>query len=165
MRKKLTLGLALLAAATVTLSVPAASAGGSTPGVTKDEIKVGITNIDFSSIRNIVDIDHGDYEAAYRAVIKDVNKHGGINGRTVAPVFAAVSPVGTVAQQEACVKLTEDEKVFAAIGFFNTDAPLCYVEQHDTPVVGGNITQEYLARAKAPWFSLENGDANGVAEV
>ena len=120
MRRAFTLGISLLTVATVGLGVPAASAGGSTPGVTKDEIKVGITYIDFSSIRNIVDIDHGDYEAAYNAVIKDVNKRGGVNGRKIVPVFAAVSPVGTVSQQEACVKLTEDEKVFAAVGFFNT---------------------------------------------
>ncbi len=130
----------------------------STPGVTKDDIKVGVTYIDFSEIRDIVDIDHGDYEAAYNAVIADLNKNGGINGRKVVPVFAPVSPVGTVPSQEACVKLTEDEKVFAAIGFFNQDAPLCYLEQHDTPIVGGNMTQEYLARAKAPWFSAESGD-------
>ena len=116
MHRKLILGLAVLASMTVALGVPAASAGGSTPGVTKDEIKVGVTYIDFSSIRDIVDIDHGDYEAAYRAVIEDVNTSGGIDGRKIAPVFAAVSPVGTVAEQEACVKLTEDEKVFAAIG-------------------------------------------------
>src|SRR5438128_1869825 len=38
------------------------------------------------------------------------------------------------------------------------DAPLCYVERHATPVVNGTITEEGLARAKAPWFSLEPGD-------
>lgn len=139
-------------------SASSRAGGGTTNGVTKDDIKVGVTYIDFSELRDIVDIDHGDYEAAYNAVIDDLNKKGGINGRDVVPVFAPVNPVGTVPSQEACVKLTEDEKVFAAVGFFNQDAPLCYLEQHDTPVVGGNMTQEYLARAKAPWFSAENGD-------
>lgn len=151
----------LVAASVLSTSVGVAGAslrGGSTPGVTKDEIKIGVTYIDFSSIRDIVDIDHGDYEAAYNAVIDDLNKKGGINGRKIVPVFAPVSPVGTVPAQEACVKLTEDEKVFAVVGFFNQDAPLCYLEQRRTPIIGGNITREYLARAKAPWFSAETGD-------
>jgi ABC-type branched-subunit amino acid transport system substrate-binding protein len=150
-----------IALAMLVASVGVASAStraGSTPGVTKDEVKIGVTYIDFSELRDIVDIDHGDYEAAYNAVIDDLNKKGGINGRKVVPVFAPVNPVGTVPSQEACIKLTEDEQVFAAVGFFNQDAPLCYLEQHDTPVVGGNMTEEYLARAKAPWFSAESGD-------
>ena len=73
------------------------------------------------------------------------------------PVFAPINPLGTAPAQEACVKLTEDEKVFAAIGFFHGDAPLCYVEQHDTPVLGGTRRPTYLKRAKAPWFTLEPG--------
>ena len=47
--------------------------------------------------------------------------------------------------------------MFAAVGFFNADAPLCYAEKHDTPVLGGQITEAYLARAKAPWFTLDPG--------
>jgi ABC-type branched-subunit amino acid transport system substrate-binding protein len=92
------------------------------------------------------------------AVINALNAKGGINGRKIVPVFAPVNPIGTDPAQAACVKLTEDEKVFAAVGFFLNDGPLCYLEQHDTPVVGGTITSEYLARAKAPWYTLEAGD-------
>ncbi len=150
-----------LAMLTASVGVAGASmrSGGSAPGVTDDELKIGISYIDFSELRDIVDIDHGDYEAAYNAVIDDINKKGGINGRKIVPVFAPVNPVGTVPSQEACVKLTEDEQVFAAVGFFNNDAPLCYLEGRDTPVVGGNMTSEYLARAEAPWFTAENGEA------
>src|SRR5262249_5372058 len=91
--------------------------------------------------------------------INDLNSKGGINGRKIVPVYAPVNPIGTDPAQAACVKLTEDEKVFAVVGFFLNDAPLCYLEQHDTPVVGGTITSEYLARAKAPWSTLEAGDS------
>ena len=81
-----------------------------------------------------------------------------MNGRKIDAVYEAVDPIGTDPAQEACVKLTEDEKVFAVIGQFQGDAPLCYVEQHKTPVVGGTITTENLKRAKAPWYTLEPSD-------
>jgi hypothetical protein len=55
------------------------------------------------------------------------------------------------------LKLTEDEKVFAAVGFFILDAPNCYVAQHDTPVLGGTMNPTYLKQAKAPWMTLDSG--------
>ncbi len=127
--------------------------------VTKDQIKVGNTYVDTASLKSRgINIDHGDYETSYKAVIDDINSKGGINGRKIVPVFAPINPIGTDPAQAACVKLTEDEKVFAVVGFFLNDGPLCYLEQHTTPVVGGTITSEYLARAKAPWYTLEAGD-------
>ena len=48
--------------------------------------------------------------------------------------------------------LTEDLQVFVVVGFVLDDTPLCYVDLHDTPVIGGVITQERLDRASAPWF-------------
>src|SRR3954463_6172180 len=95
-----------------------------TPGVSKDEIKLGVTYVDFEPIKNIVDISHGDYEKTFSAVINDLNKKGGVDGRKVVPVYEKVNPLGTAPAQEVCVKLTEDEKVFAAVGFFLMDAPL-----------------------------------------
>jgi Periplasmic binding protein len=134
--------------------------------VTKDQIKVGITYVDLAAIKaRGINIDHGDYEKAYTAVINDLNAKGGIDGRKLVPVFAPVNPTGTDPAQAACVKLTEDEKVFAVIGFFLNDGPLCYLEQHSTPVIGGNMTSEYLARAKAPWYTIEAGDSASAQVV
>jgi len=125
------------------------------PGVTADTIKVGVSYVDLKAIRNLTTIDHGDYEAAYRAMFDDINAHGGINGRKIVPVFAPVNPVGTQPAEAACVKLTQDQQVFAVMGFFQSDAPLCYVETHDTAVIGGAMTPDRLKRAKAPWFAFD----------
>src|SRR5207342_2016686 len=81
------------------------------PGVSKDEIKIGVTYPDLDAIRDVTDISHGDYKTTYNAVIDDLNKKGGVNGRKVVPVFAPINPIGTAPAQEACLKLTEDEKV------------------------------------------------------
>jgi branched-chain amino acid transport system substrate-binding protein len=128
-----------------------------TPGVSKDEIKLGVTYVDFEPIKDLVDISHGDYEKTYNAVIDDLNKKGGVDGRKIVPVFGKVNPLGTAPAQEVCLKLTEDQKVFAAVGFFILDAQNCYVAQHDTPVLGGTMNPTYLQQAKAPWMTLDSG--------
>ena len=66
-----------------------ASTRAAADGVTKDEIKIGITYPDLEAIRSVTNTNHGDYEKAYRAVIDDLNKQGGVNGRKLVPVFAA----------------------------------------------------------------------------
>ncbi|MBV9950924.1 MAG: ABC transporter substrate-binding protein [Acidimicrobiia bacterium] len=125
------------------------------PGVTANEIKLGITYVDLKAIASVTSISHGDYEASYRAVIDDLNKRGGINGRKIVPVFAPVNPIGTQPAEEACLKLTADDHVFADVGFFLGDAVLCPLENHSTAALGGDMNPERLARAKAPWFTLE----------
>jgi ABC-type branched-subunit amino acid transport system substrate-binding protein len=138
-------------------AVGVAGAAGSAPGVSKDDIKLGVTYVDLEAIRDVTDISHGDYEGSYHAVIDQLNKNGGVNGRKIVPVFAKVNPIGTTPAQEACLKLAEDEKVFAAIGFFYFDTPACYVTQHETPILGGTMSPELLKKAKAPWMTLESG--------
>jgi len=134
-------------------------------GVTDDTIRLGVTYVDLESLGDVVNIDHGDYEAAYRAVVDGINEQGGINGRQLELVFAPILPVGTAPADEACVQLTEDEEVFAVVGFLLDDAPLCYVELHDTPAVGGVITQQRLDRATAPWFSPVAGSESVTSRL
>ena len=137
---------------------------GPSPGVTDDAIKVGITYVDLEAIADIVDIDHGDYEKSFQVLIDDINANGGINGRTIEPVFAPINPAETASAEEACTKLTQDEQVFLAMGFFLDDAVLCPLELHQTAVIGGVMTPERLERAEAPWYTAESG-ADLQAEI
>ena len=100
-------------------------------------------------------ISHGDYEGAFNVLVDDLNERGGINDRKVQAVFAPINPIGTQPADEACLKLTEDDQVFAITGFFLGDAVLCPLENHDTAVIGGEMNPERLERATAPWFTLE----------
>jgi hypothetical protein len=54
------------------------------------------------------------------------------------------------------VELTEDHDVFLVTGFFIEDTMLCELQQHETAVVGGQMTPERLSRAAAPWFTWES---------
>jgi hypothetical protein len=128
--------------------------------VTESSLKVGVFLIDAEAVRKVSpDTDYGDWKGAYKAVIDDINARGGIHGRKIDPTYVVVNPVLPASMEAACLKVTEDEQVFVATGTYFGDA-LCLVEAHETAFVGGEagITEPALARAKAPWFSLESDD-------
>ncbi len=156
-------GLALTACTAEKKDADTASPGGPAsvarvaPGVTDDSIKVGIVFPDLTAAKQFIKTDHGDYEATYNALIARINDAGGINGRKIVPVFGKINLISPAAAQETCVKLTQDEKVFAVIGAFNANEPLCYVQTNKTAVVGGPLTMKNYAQAQAPWFSDQRG--------
>jgi ABC-type branched-subunit amino acid transport system substrate-binding protein len=150
------------------------------PGVTDDTIKIGITYPDFAALGDAVSINHGDYEAAYNAVIDDLNEQGGVNGRKLKAVFAPVDPSDATSTDQTCTTLTQDEQVFVALGLFFGEAVLCYVNVNETAVIGGEMTDDRLSQAKAPWFAydlssdaqsdgvqtlIDNGDLEGEIAV
>jgi hypothetical protein len=61
-----------------------------------------------------------DYRAASRAVLADINKHGGLFGRTVEPVFANFPPLPNQTGQAQCATWTQDHQVFAVVDTFYT---------------------------------------------
>ncbi len=125
------------------------------PGVTDTEVKVGVTYPDFEALGDAVNINHGDYEAVYTAVIDDLNAGGGINGRKVVPVFGAVDPSKSTSTDQVCTALTQDDPVFVALGLFFGESVMCFVNVNETAVIGGDMTEERLAQARAPWFAFD----------
>jgi ABC-type branched-subunit amino acid transport system substrate-binding protein len=133
----------------------APSATGPAPGVTADSVKIGVTYVDTESLKKVgLNYDLGDWAGAYKALIAEINKAGGINGRTISPIYVPIDPTGPSSAQAACVKLTEDDDVFLVSGFFVADGVNCFVTApHATAVVGGDQTSARLKNAKAPWVS------------
>ena len=108
-------------------------------GVTEDAIRVGVLLIDKDLLFEVAGVllNWGDNVAQYQEAIDAVNEAGGVNGRLIEPVYELVNPLSQTAYDESCVKLTQDEQVFAAVGFVRpSDAALCYAEVNDTPFVG-----------------------------
>jgi ABC-type branched-subunit amino acid transport system substrate-binding protein len=136
------------------------------PGVTNDAIKIGVTYVDTKALQaSGLNLNLGDYQGSYKAVIDQINNAGGINGRKIQAVYVPINPIGTAPAQAACAKLTQDEKVFAAVGFFLNDAVLCPVQTQNTAVIGGTQTPQWLAEAKAPWFTTTPGTETAVNAV
>ena len=94
------------------------------PGVTDTEIYVGlIHDVSAGAVNQAAGvgaITSGDDQANTRAIIDDINKHGGVAGRKLVPVYADIDETSTQTfdQQYAavCQQFTQDEpRVFAVI--------------------------------------------------
>ncbi len=134
---------------------PFADLEGPAPGVTADSVKIGVTYVDAESLRTSgLELDLGDYEGAFNAVVDDINANGGIHGRMIELVFAPIAPSDPAATEAQCTKLTEDDDVFLVAGFFLGDAHMCPLELHDTAVVGAaGMPADEVARTNAPWIT------------
>ncbi|MDG2025909.1 MAG: ABC transporter substrate-binding protein [Acidimicrobiales bacterium] len=114
-------------------------------GVTSDTIKIGVVIIDVS----VIGRSNGDVEAQWQTAIDAVNTEGGILGRSVEPVFAKYSPLGDTESEAACVKLTQDEKVFAAMGPLRSNLT-CFSDVNDTIFINTfGVSQEEFDRSSA----------------
>jgi branched-chain amino acid transport system substrate-binding protein len=122
-------------------------------GVTPDTIRIGLLYPDLEAIRDLINIDHGDYGDAYQLVVDAINADGGINGRQIETVVIGVNPIDPIAADNACVTLVDDHKLFAVVGRPFEDQVLCYVELSDMAFVGGAVNSNRAARATAPWFT------------
>jgi hypothetical protein len=165
MRKSIAAVAALILLLTGSVTLTAAGAAGaasSGQGVTADTIKVGVTYPNVAAISNLINVDPGNYPVAYTALFNQINAHGGLDGRKIVPTFAPVDPLGTAGAATACTQLTEDDQVFAVLGFFQQPDTACYLQTHNVPIVGASLTAAQAAQAKAPWYNNIISDSDLV---
>jgi branched-chain amino acid transport system substrate-binding protein len=130
-------------------------------GVTADTITLGYTQIDFDALRDQfgVDLNFQNAEPVLDALVDELNERGGINGRMVEVIVDPYLPVGSAQAEESCVRLTQDEQVFAVLSGFDgngaVDVNPCFPVTHDTALVGGQWTEANRADATAPWIEVE----------
>ncbi len=127
-------------------------------GVTADTITIGVTYLDIDQLVELgfSPATWGDQELVIRALADDINERGGINGRRVEVLVDKYNPIGATEAEAACLRLTEDNEVFAILfGFLGPAevANTCIVGTQETILVGGTITPERLAEARAPWVN------------
>lgn len=125
-------------------------------GVTEDSITVGISMLDFEALvsSGLSAQGWGDQELVWRTFIDNLNANGGILGRELVPVFDKYNPVGMTEAEAACLRMTQDNEVFAVIGGFlgpASPATTCIVGDQETLLVGDGQNSERLALARAPW--------------
>ena len=129
-------------------------------GISEDTITIGVVWSDLDELREmgLVDINYGDIELVWQTVIDDINARGGIGGRTLEMIFDQYNPVLSSSVEEMCIRLTEDNTVFAVVGSLAGPALegiLCFIELQETMVLGGVHRPELLDRAKVPWITTE----------
>jgi ABC-type branched-subunit amino acid transport system substrate-binding protein len=128
-------------------------------GVTATTIKLGIALVDFNCIKQFVDSIRLNQDKNYSAYINDINKHGGILGRKIIPVFHTFCPIGNAQALSLCTKFTEDDKVFAVLGNFvdfSGDAQTCLAKQHKTPLMTFQLSKAIIDESP-PGLIIEPG--------
>lgn len=97
---------------------------GNAPGVTATQVYVGLvysTNSDaVQKAGGANGLTSGDAQADGNAIIDDINRHGGVGGRKLVPVWQPFDATSTqtIDQQYAsiCAHFTQDKRVFAVDG-------------------------------------------------
>lgn len=151
----------------------AASAGPSGPGITDTTIKYGIVAVDDPNAgNNAAGINTANVhriDETYGAVIDDLNKRGGINGRQVKLVVHRFEN-GTTSEQlqsQACEKFTKDDPVFIGPDL-GESALTCFEKAGMAMVGGGHVGYGQSQYKRYPHlltvgaFTLEHQVANNV---
>ncbi|MDP9182055.1 MAG: hypothetical protein M3P04_04680, partial [Actinomycetota bacterium] len=140
------------------------SAGLSGPGFSPSELKLGISLFQPGSVAETFGIDaaFGDGRKQAEAVVKYVNAHGGIAGRTVKPVYYTVdfgragSYTDGSFEAEACELWTNDNRVFAAVNnAMSRTALLSCLAKQGVPGIhdGMSIDEKRLATYRDYYYS------------
>ena len=81
-----------------------------------------------------------DYQQASKAVLADINKHGGLFGRSVEPVFANFPPLPNQTGESQCATWTQDNSVFSVVdSFYTADAEYACLAKAHVPFGNGII--------------------------
>jgi hypothetical protein len=139
------------------------AASATATGVTADTIKIGFTYPDLEALAKtgLIKVDNGPYGPMLRALVDDINTHGGVRGRKLQPYIEKFSVLTNADQLALCTKLTEDNAVFAVLGGLVADNNLCISQQHSTVLISGygsGFNSTVLAKARAPWVTWNAGD-------
>ena len=109
-------------------------------GVTADTIKIGLLVPTSSSIGSTSD-QRAVQVAEFKAFTDDINENGGIHGRTIEVVDATYDILDQDSGTRAsCLKLAEDDKVFAAFNTTGYGPPgaLCLTREKGVPFLQGS---------------------------
>ena len=113
-------------------------------GIRADGVHVGVLIIDLGGVSKVGfaggvnGLDPASQERWYNAFFKEINDAGGIGGRKAIPEYSVYDPTNTETQRAACLKLTDEAKVFVALentGGYRGPDLRCFTEEHRTPYV------------------------------
>ncbi len=119
-------------------------------GVTATTIKIGVALIDWQTIAQFIDFNHGDEVKTDQVFFDAINKAGGIGGRKIVAVYQKYKPIGSQDPTNVCTKFTEDDKVFAVLGNIEDStgaSQACVSKTHHTILIGHDMTAVELNSA------------------
>lgn len=102
-------------------------------GVTAASVTIGIQYLKnvgaAAKAAGLGDLTVGDGLAQAKALVGELNRTGGISGRTIVPVYDEVDPTQNQNNpeqnwEESCTRLTQDRKVFAVVSYVATSGTM-----------------------------------------
>jgi hypothetical protein len=160
--------ITLLVAALTSGAASPSSSDENTQGVTKDAIKIGIAIIDYDSIADYLDYNHGPQQEVAQSFVDYINDHGGVLGRKIVPVYKEYQPIPGRAPSplSLCTSWAEDDKVFAVLGVFidfTGQGMLCLSREHRVIHIGHELEQQWID--EAPGGLMLTGDSTKEASA
>ena len=137
-------------------------------GVTPTTVRVGIALVDFSCIKQFVNMIRVDQDKVYQAFIDDINAHGGVVGRKIVPVYRSYCPVGNAQALSLCTQFAEDDKVFAVLGNFvdfSGDAQSCLAKDHNTVLLTFQLSRAIIDQSPPGLIVLPGAVPERIDEV
>lgn len=127
-------------------SSPAVSGLG--PGVSAKTINIGVVIVDDAGAANAAigagAVTHGDDQAEYRIMVKEINGRGGLGGRQISLLEYHVSATSTETteqlEQRACAFFTQDHKVAMVINISLTDNGIRCLTSKGVVLTGGTLS-------------------------
>jgi hypothetical protein len=141
-------------------------------GVTATTIKLGIVLLDIQKLEPLgfsqPHFSPAEQRDRFQFFIDEVNKKGGLAGRKISAVYAtydALDSSGDKSGPAVCIKMAENEKVFAVLGFLDGNIGECLTQQYGIPAIAnvGHIAEAYKKGKNllvSPFAALERGTAN-----
>jgi hypothetical protein len=142
---------------------PPGARNSASPGVSPTSITISDISLDTDALRR-VGSDQANFHQFFAAFWDEVNRCGGINGRKVnfkSALYNPAAPDLAGHQQALCIKVTEDQKAFLAMGITSVNIHNClsvrkktitnapaYVSSDDFAASKGRIVSLYPAADK-----------------
>lgn len=143
-------------------------------GVSTGDIKLGVVVLDLAAVSRTglgtatADTSVDETKDYFQFFADEVNAQGGVLGRKITLAFTTFDPLDSSTPRRACLDLTEDAKVFAAVlpsGFF-AEPVLCFTEEHHTPTLAfGGEAGEWYRRSRGLLFSASMSGTRNVRSL
>ncbi len=158
---------------TVHRTTPLDRASTSTRGVGAHSINVVFPVVSLSSLAGqegfAQDAEYGEQQKAINFYVDQVNRNGGINGRTIDPIIVTYDPTNEADMRALCKTWTEGSPgVFAVldgIGAWTGDNELCVTQEGQTPFIGQWTTVSDWTDQGAPYLWWTGPDQSVILQA
>ena len=154
-------------------STPVSDASTSSRGVTATTINVAFPVVSLTSLAGKLgfaeDLEYGEQSKAIDFFVKQINEHGGIDGRKINPIITYYDPTNDAQMRADCEQWTQGSPgVFAVIdgvGTWTGASQLCVTQQGHTPLLSNWATVTSWTQQGSPYLWWTGPDDSAILQA